>query len=606
MEYPGSLHGHTEYSNNKIRDSINTYKTLIDYAISLGQEVIAITEHECVSNVIKVNNYYKKIKEEHPNFKVIFGNEIYLCRDDLTAETYIPNEDKFYHFILLAKDAIGHKQIRELSTRAWRRAFEMRRQFRTPTYYSDLEDVIGPNPGHVIASSACLGSFLDQKLLQYLNTKDQELYAKIENWCYLIEEIFGKGNFYLELQPEGSMEQKAVNQELVKLAEKIGFKYIITCDEHYLRKEDAPIHEAFLKAQEGDREVASFYSKTYLMGTEELEQNLSITKEQIEFAYKNILEIKEQCEDFDLCKPLKIPILNWKTTENNKADYTKEMPALKNFMTSDFEGDRLLGQIVTDEFFKREELRTKEMYDAVNESLEMTWISSEINKVHWSSYFLNLQKIVDECWAAGTLVGAGRGSGIGFALLYILGITQINPVWETTKTYPWRFLNPSRVSVLDVDIDIEGGKRSTVLNHLRQAYGEDRVANVVTFKTETSKQAIQTAARGLGINNDIALSISALIPADRGQIRTLKECYYGDKEKGFRSIPQFVNLVSEYPDLWKVAQSIEGLVCGIGEHAGGVIFVDEPFTETTALMRVPNGDLVTQYDLHDCEDVSQP
>ena len=166
-------------------------------------------------------------------------------------------------------------------------------------------------------------------------------------------------------------------------------------------------------------------------------------------------------------------------------------------------------------------------------------------------------------------------------------------------------LNPARVSVLDIDTDIEGGRRLQVLQALRDFYGEDRVANVVTFGTEKSKSALQTAARGLGIDNDIALYLSALIPADRGQTRTLKECYYGDEEKGFDPIYQFKREMDyNYPELWEVAQKIEGLVCRVGEHAGGVIFVDEPFTNSTALMKVPNGDAVTQFDLHDCEDVS--
>ena len=177
-------------------------------------------------------------------------------------------------------------------------------------------------------------------------------------------------------------------------------------------------------------------------------------------------------------------------------------------------------------------------------------------------------------------------------------------MWETTQTYSWRFLNPERVSVLDIDTDIEGGRRAQVLQKLREFYGEDRVSNVVTFGTEGSKSAVQTAARGLGIDNDISLYISSLIPADRGKVRTLHQCYYGDAENDFKPIPLFIQQMKEYPDLWEVAQKIEGLVNRVGEHAGGVIFVDEPFTESTALMKLPNGDIVTQFDLHDCEDAS--
>lgn len=167
-----------------------------------------------------------------------------------------------------------------------------------------------------------------------------------------------------------------------------------------------------------------------------------------------------------------------------------------------------------------------------------------------------------------------------------------------------RVLNPDRVSVLDVDVDIEGGRRGEVLQALRDYYGEDKVCNVATFGTEKSKSAIQTAARGLGIDVDEAQYISGLIPADRGQVRTLSQTYYGDKENGFEPVALFVHEMENNPQLWEVAKKIEGLICRIGEHAGGVIFVDEPFTNSTGIMRAPNGDLITQFDLHNDEDVS--
>ena len=314
------------------------------------------------------------------------------------------------------------------------------------------------------------------------------------------------------------------------------------------------------------------------------------------------------CEDFSLLKELKIPSLDWgKTPHISSVEYRywqQKIPWLSKFISSDFYGDRVMADLIIDKLINDERLQYQESYDALNNNLEMTWVSSEVNKAHWSAYFLNLRGILDTCWEAGTLVGPGRGSGVGFYLLYILDLIQINPLWETTQTFSWRFLNPDRVSVLDIDTDIEGGKRAQVLTALRQRYGQDRVSNVVTFGTEGSKSAIQTAARGLGIDNDVSLYISSLIPADRGKVRTLSQCYYGDVEEGFAPIPLFIQQMNQYPELWEVAQKVEGLVCRVGEHAGGVIFVDEEFTNSTGLMKVPNGDTVTQFDLHDCEDAS--
>ena len=552
-EYPGGLHNHTEYSNLRLRDSINKADEMIDYAISLGHEVIAITEHETISNAIKVENYYNKIKKDHPNFKVIFGNEIYLCRDGLNAQNFDKNQgDKYFHFILLAKDAIGHRQIRELSTRAWNRSYMTGKMRRVPTYYQDLLDIIAVDPGHVIGSTACLGGFLGTKLVQLRNMGESdfkqvdEFVSKIENWLELMENIFGKGNFFLEMQPSPDKDQIYVNKEILFLSKSLNIPYIITTDSHYLNKADAPIHEAFLNSQEGDREVASFYQTTYLMDTEELESFMSdyMTEENFQEAYQNILNIKNMCEDFSFKKPLKIPSLEWRkpspSAYANAGAFIKEIPMLSNFLFSDFEGDRTMARLIVDKLLSNPELMTRESYDEINENLKITWISSEVNKAHWSAYFLNLQKTLDVCWDAGTIVGPGRGSGVGFYLLYILDIIQINPMWETTKTFAWRFLNPERVSVLDIDTDIEGGRRAQVLQKLREYYGQDRVANVVTFGTEGSKSAIQTAARGLGIDNDVSLYISSLIPADRGKVRTLHQAYYGDVENDFKPIPLFV------------------------------------------------------------------
>ena len=481
---------------------------------------------------------------------------------------------------------------------------------RVPTYYQDLIDIIGANPGHVIGSTACLGGFLDTKLLQYVaNGRNPEFYQKIVNWVQQIENIFGHGNFYLEMQPSASEEQTIANKEILQLSELTHIPYIITTDSHYLKKEDAPIHKAFLNSQEGDREVDAFYATTYMMNTQELEEYFKyFYTETLQTAYYNIEAIANMCEDYSLLKDLKIPSLPWGTTpvysNEEQQVWINRIPWLKNFIESDFDGDVVMANLIMDKLIKNPLLQTAESYEALNGNLEMTWISSEVNKAHWSAYFLNLRGILDTCWNAGTLVGAGRGSGVGFYLLYILDLIQINPLWEGTQTFPWRFLNPKRVSVLDIDTDIESSKRAQVLAALRQTYGEDRVSNVVTFGTEGSKSAIQTAARGLGIDNDISLYIASLVPADRGKPRTLSQCYYGDKEEGFLPISLFVQQMNQYPELWQVAQKVEGLICRVGEHAGGIIFVDEPFTNSTAMMKVPNGDTVTQFDLHDSEAVS--
>ena len=414
---------------------------------------MAITEHETISSAISAENYYEKIKKNNPDFKVILGNEIYLCRNGLNASNFNKEFDRYYHFILLAKDAIGHKQIRELSTRAWMRSYKTGRIWRAPTYYQDIVDIIGSNPGHVIGSTACLGGTLAVQLLRYRNDKSEELLYKIKSWCSQLKDLFGKDDFYLEMQPSYNEEQIYVNKAILSLSEELGIPYIITNDSHYLKKEDKNIHKAYLNAQDGDREVDSFYATTYLMSDEEIRKYMFsyMGEENLEKAYQNIINIKDKCEDYSLKRPLKIPRLSWK--EFNPISDTNywitKMPYLENFINSEYEEDKLLARAVVQKINEDESLQNDRAYDEINGCLKDTWISSEVNGSRWSAYFLNLQNIIELCWNSNTLVGAGRGSGVGFILLYLLDIIQINCLKEKSPTRRWRFLNPERVSPLD-------------------------------------------------------------------------------------------------------------------------------------------------------------
>ena len=441
--FSGSLHGHTDYSNIRIRDSINKIDEIIEYANELGHKAIAMTEHEFCGGHLKFQEAIKKIKEKNPEFKGILGNEIYLVRNGLNKDNFKTNIDHYYHFILLAKDREGLKQINEISTKAWMRSYMARGMRRVPTYYQDLQEIIENNKGHVIGSTACRGSTLGIQLLKYRETQDENLWKKIENWILKMDNIFGHGDFYLEMQPSHDKEQIYINKKIIELSKKFDIKYIITCDQHYAKKEDREIHKAFLNAQQGDREVDEFYATTYLMNTEELESYFSyFTKEQLNIAYQNIDEIINKCEEYNLQKPLKIPELKWRKHYRQPlqvvAEYTNKMPALTNFIQSKDKADNELVWALIDGIEKHKDLQNDEAYNELNSNLEITWKSSEVNKAHWSAYFLNLQKIIDICWEAGSIVGCGRGSGVGFLLLYALDIIQINKLRENTPMFQWR------------------------------------------------------------------------------------------------------------------------------------------------------------------------
>lgn len=413
--------------------------------------MVAITEHETVSSAIKAQEYYEKVKKENPNFKVILGNEIYLTRNGLNAQNYNRELDRYFHFILLAKNSEGHKQIREISSRAWMRSYMARGMRRVPTYYQDLIDIIGKNPGNVIAATSCMGGCLPTQLIRNRDTGTPSM-DLIKRWIRQMQGIFGVNNFYFEMQPSFNKDQIYVNHKLVELGAELGIKYIITNDAHYLKKEDRPIHKAFLNSQNGDREVDSFYATTYLMSDEEVREYMEneMGEEVLQSAYQTIEEIKDKCGDYSLKKPLKIPRLNWKKY-NHLANgiWFARIPMLEKFVNSPYESDKHLAHTIVDRIYDYPDLQNQEACDEINACLEDTWISSEVNGSRWSAYFLNLQNIIDCCWDAGSLVGAARGSGMGFILLYILGITQINPLKEKAPTARWRFLNPNRVSVLD-------------------------------------------------------------------------------------------------------------------------------------------------------------
>lgn len=574
-EFYGSIHNHTDRSNFRLRDSTNRLEELCWYAVKdLGHNFIAITDHETIATAIDCQKVEKKIREEFPDFKIIRGNEIYLCRNGLNKENYVRGEDKFFHWILLAKDEIGHRQIREISTRAWSHCFMQGKMLRVPTYYQDLIDIIGEDKGHVIMSTACLGSYPSQMLLKYNETKDEELWQYILAWFNRIIEICGKENLYLETQPSYNKEQIVVNLLYKKLSEELDIPVVISLDAHYLKQEDEPIHHAFLTSQEGDRETHDFYASTYMMSREEIHEYMdnSLSKETVSEWMNNTQRIYNECEDYDLTKPTRIPYLP-KTidtiTEIEFLTFNNKIKELSYFYNSEHNENRdLAAAIVRKILVDPAQYNNQETFEMIDDNLKAIRLASEKMNTQWSAYLLNLRDYVDVIWNQGnSLMGPARGSGTGFLLLNMLGVTQINPLRETTKTYSFRFLNPERVSPLDVDLDIEGGKRAQVYKALQDAYGEDRVSKVLTIRTEKSKSAILTAARGLGLDPDEGAYLASFIKSDRGQQRSLKQTYYGDIENDMLPDKKFQELMDgKYSKLWKVAQYIEGLCCGVGRH----------------------------------------
>jgi len=608
MSYIG-IHNHTDIgSNHEFRDSINKVTDLIEYAHSIGHRGICITDHESLSAHFKALDYYEsKMKEDDwKDFKLGLGNEIYLCPDFVTAENV--GKNFFPHFILVALDAYGHKGLRELSTKAWTENCFYSRWNRVPTYYNDLAEMLDTYRGHIIGSTACLGSSINRQLLEYKDNSSQTIMERVYQWLDFMVDIFGKDNFFIELQPNPSEEQVFCNKQLIKLAEEYNLPYIITTDAHYLKKEDRAIHKAYITAnKEDDREVDYFYQTTYVMSEEEIHSYMDeyLGYDVVQRGIDNTMLIYDRLEYYSMKKDLEIPFLPLDRTEPNKElvdKYSEHIPLLREFAESEYESDRHMVREMLKGIEKDEVYQTERGYNATNECLSYIKQSSEKNKVRWSAYLDQMTDYINVIWDCGSVVAVGRGSVIGFCIANQMGITQINPLREDTATFPWRFLNPERASVLDIDTDINPIFRDKIINRFKEIYGADKVCKVLTYSTEKSRSAILTAGRGIGLDNDLTSYIASLVIFDRGNPRSLKTMYYGDEDN--KPVQEFVNEMNDHPDLWETAQKLEGLCSGIGSHAGGVIICDKPLTDTCALMRTKSGDIISQYDLHECEKLS--
>ena len=603
-----SLHNHTEYSNLRLLDCINKVEDLIERAHSLGLNGLAITDHEALSAHIKALRFYNqksKDNEDWSNFKLILGNEIYLCRDGLNAETYQKGE-KFPHFILLAKDAIGHRQLRELSTRAWSHSFTMF-MTRVPTYYKDVEEVIGAEPGHVIASTACIGGWLG---ICRANGNEEEARRFIK-WC---KNIF-KEDFYLELQPARYQEQIELNKWLLFLGKDTNTKCIITTDSHYLKKEDREVHSSFLNSKEGDRETAEFYEYTYMMSPEEIIEltNDYIPQETLEQLFENTNEINAKIERYDLAQPQIVPHLSddrekhpeWKIIYP-KIRIREKFEYLNKYYHSESEDDRYLIYLglmkLADMGLSPEK---KEQYlERLELELTECWLVSERLGQPISSYLLMVRNIIQIMWdKAESLVGISRGSAGVMLINYLIGIIQMNPLEQGIYLPHWRFLERNKIELPDIDVDSEGRRRPIVLSKIKeaaQADGGDSTC-VCTFGTLGTRSAILTAARGLGIDVDIAQYLATMIPQERGFLWPLKDCIEGNPEKDRKPIKQLIEEFNRYPGFLEMTRAIEGLVCQMGIHACGLVVFNVPVYTYNAMMKAPNGTEITQFDLGDTE-----
>ena len=607
FKQPVLIHNHGHHSNFKLRDSTNTPQEIIEYAHSLGMKGIALTDHATISGHIEATKYIKE-NEHLKDFKLILGEEFYLCNKEEVEYAVEHNEKvKYPHFLVLAKNENGYKFLKRLTTREWENSFFQRGVQRTPTYYEDLNELIKGYEKDVIFSSACLGSPLSQYILEYHKDKTKENKKKIHDFITYFIDMVGKDDFYLELQPgikhdksniDLKEEQQIVNDMLLQLGKVYGLKCIVSTDAHYLSKKQAFAHEVYLKASNGEREVESFYSTTYIMDREELLEYFD--EDVLDMLIENTHEILNKIEPIEFKQETQVPTIDIPEYKNNRLfdNYLSQYEYINKYRNSEREMDRYYLHLLGEGMLSHNQEFNKENLERINIELEQIWDISEKLNQPLSSYFVLAQDIVDMMWEV-SLVGTARGSAACYLTNYLLGIVQINPLRYNLPYY--RFLSKEQESLPDIDLDSQASKRDEIIQLAKDRYGHDKILNSCTFTTEGPKSTVITASRGYGLDVSEQHNIANLIPNEGALVWSVSDCFFGNKKKGREPVQEFINRVDQHEGLKDVMLSIEGIIKGRSQHASSVIFYPGKFTDVDGMMKTTKGLPVTQFNADDGE-----
>ena len=441
-------HCHTEMSNFRLLDCINKLPDLIKRGKEIGLAGLAITDHETLAQSIRVC----KLQKENPDFKIAIGNEIYLT--DVRQ-----NGIKYYHFILIAKDAEGHKQLRLLSSRTWMNSYWDRGMERVPTLKSELEGIVMRNPGHLIATSACLGGELSSCIIEMEKARHMEDIEtvtdkknQIISFIDFVDRVFGD-DFYIEVAPGASKEQIIANKKLVQIARSYDKKIVIGDDAHYLKKEDRYIHKAYLNSKGGERETDAFYEYAYLQDEDDLKKNLEPSiGELIEEMCANSMEMFDKIQIYDLLHNQTIPsvpIKDYPQMEVNTdftGQYRREwdFPNIDYLLCSYDEYDRYWINECLEGLKNINHYETRYLKELEEEARVKRVIGKKLG-TNMFKYPITLKYYIDMIWECGSLVGAGRGSSCAALNHYLLGITQLDPIeWNLPF---FRYMNDERTEL---------------------------------------------------------------------------------------------------------------------------------------------------------------
>jgi DNA polymerase-3 subunit alpha len=543
------LHVHTQYS---LLDGMILVSKLVKRAAELRMPAVAITDHGQMHGI--VDFYSQALKA---GVKPILGCEMYVAPGDMREKSGGPG-DAANHLTLLARNEAGYRNLVKLTSAANLEGF----------YYKPRVDkaLLRRHADGLIALSGCLKGECAQRTVRGDAAGAEKAAAEYRD-------LFGAGNFYLELQKNGIPEQDRANQGLVELGRRLGIPLVATSDCHYLRQEDAPAHEVLLcistgkTLQESDRMRLST-DQFYFRSPEEMARLFADVPE----ALRATIEIAERCNVELKLGEFRFPVVEVPAGETPASHLRRIAGAgLDARLGAGFDPSR------------------RGAYDE-----RLAYELGVIEKMDFPSYFLAVWDFVHYAKTHGIPVGPGRGSAAGSLAAWSLGITDLDPLAYGLLFE--RFLNPGRKSMPDIDIDFEQDRRDEVIAYVRRKYGEERVAQIITFGTLQAKGVIRDVGRVLGMQYGDVDKIAKLVPPDLGI--TLKEAL--EKE------PRLGELAGKDPQvarLLEFAEALEGLNRHASTHASGVLIAPEPLANLVPLCKGTNGETLTQFDMDGIQEI---
>lgn len=565
------LHNHTQYS---LLDGLTKVPALIEYVKDLGMEAVAMTDHGTMSGTIE---FYKNAKSA--GVKPLIGMEAYISPRGHTDKD--PAQDRqYFHLTIIAKDNDGYQNLMRLSTIANLDGF----------YYKpriDRELLEKYNKGLVVLSG-CIGGEVSDALRQ----GQYPMAKKIAGWY---KSVFG-GHYYLELQDHGHpghptawKEQTAVNEQLLKLSSELGIPAVVTCDAHYLKKDDQDAHEILLCVQTG-----SFLSDEQRMSLKEFELHVANPKDIIHRwgkdhpqLIKNTKAIADECNvEIELGKIL-IPKFPTPPGESEKSFLEKQV----------WQGLAWrYGNKSREQAFKLDKNHIKKILSPEVIS-RAEYELSVVDSMGFNGYYLIVSDFINWGKDHGIVFGPGRGSTAGAILSYALRITDLDPLQYDLLFE--RFLNPDRISMPDMDIDIQDSRREEVINYCIEKYGRDRVANIVTFGKMAARNSVRDVARVLQVPYSDADRLAKMIPPPvQGRHTPLSKSLdeVSDLKQERQSSPQSAKV-------FDMAIKLEGTIRSHGVHAAGVVIAPDEIVNYVPLEMAQKGVIATQYPMGPIEDL---